>query len=209
MDFHGIDMQGPFANEILDVLPVFDLDRDERRLVYLSTDDTLYLGTSSGWCPLVCGTGVLGNTADVMIRKFICDVDLTVADSHVIYTVGEDAMFLINTFEVILEEIEGDGIQPYVQFGVDLQDDVFVPPEQLDVVDMVEPWRRQCWSKPHGAALENTDIIFKVGFGAESSYDVHKACVVVTGYLLPNDVVGPNIPYPCHNIMFAAQEFNW
>jgi hypothetical protein len=206
MKFHGVDMQGPFANEILDVLPVFDAARDERRLVYLSTDDTLYLGTGTEWCPLVCGTGVLSSTADVMIRKFICDVDLTTVGSHTIWTVGEDAMFLINTFEVITEDIAGAGVMPYVSFGVDLDDDIFVPAEQLDS-DMGVLWRRQCWSKPHGAALEDTDIIFNVDIPGTST--THEACIVVTGYLLPNDVVGPNIPYPCHNIMFAAEEFMW
>jgi hypothetical protein len=206
MKFHGIDMEGPFVNEVLDVLPVFDPNRDSGRVVYLSTDDTLYLGTGTEWCAIVCGTGTLSNTADVMIRKFICDVDLTALGSHVIWTVGEDAMFLINTFEVITDEIDTPGVMPYVSFGVGDDVDIFVPAEQLNS-DMNLLYRRQLWSKPHGAALEDTDIVFNVDVVGTSA--THLAKVVVTGYLLPNDSIGPNIPYPAHNILFHAEEFSW
>mgnify|MGYP005631255753 CR=1 FL=1 len=46
MKFYGIEMKGIYKAEILSSLPVFDVD-DLGRLVYLSTDDTLYLNNGT------------------------------------------------------------------------------------------------------------------------------------------------------------------
>lgn len=48
MKFHGITMVGPFVNQKLVTLPIFDPNRDQGRLAWL-TDGTLWYGTDTEW----------------------------------------------------------------------------------------------------------------------------------------------------------------
>ena len=57
MDFHGIDMQGPFITERVSVIPPAQEAIDEPgRFIFNLADETTYVGTSTGWRGVV-GTG--------------------------------------------------------------------------------------------------------------------------------------------------------
>jgi len=58
MKFHGIQMDGPFVNQRLTSLPVFNQIRDSARLVWLS-DGSLWYGTDIKWVRLSGGRSVL------------------------------------------------------------------------------------------------------------------------------------------------------
>ena len=205
MNFYGVDMKGPLHLQICDVLPTWTPE-DERRLVYLSTDDSIYLGTGTGWIRC-CGGGGGGSCCeDVMIRKFVSNVDVTQTGVTTVYTVPTGQMYLPNTFELITTQIAGPATMPFVTWGVQLDMDVFVTHEQIDST-MNATYNRQIWEKPHGGCLSGTEIKLTVTIAGTST--THIVTAVTTGYLIPMANNGPNVPYPAHNILFEAQEFSW
>lgn len=56
MKFHGIAMAGPFVNQKLSSLPVFDAARDQARIVWL-TDGTIWYGSDTAWVNFGAGEG--------------------------------------------------------------------------------------------------------------------------------------------------------
>jgi hypothetical protein len=63
MKFHGIDAQGNLYDQRVSVLPTWTLT-DIGRIVFLTTNDTVYIASSTGWVPLAnvdaltAGTGI-------------------------------------------------------------------------------------------------------------------------------------------------------
>lgn len=65
MRFHGVAMTGPFVNQKLSSLPVFDAGRDQARLVWL-TNGTLWYGSDIEWVSFGgTGTGDASETEDM------------------------------------------------------------------------------------------------------------------------------------------------
>jgi len=194
MKFHGIDMQGPYWVEIVDSLPTWTL-ADERRIIYLSSNDTIYLGTGTGWVKLMSGTGGTGSGDEVMVRQYVHNVNLKNVGTTLIYTVPTGYMFLSNSYEITTSSISGVSSMPYITFGVQLDRDRFVEEEQLDIT-LGTVGRRQIWNKPFGGGLSGTQYSFTVT--VPSSCSTHIGTICITGYLVPQSTTGPNIPYPAH-----------
>ena len=64
MKFHGVTMTGPFVNQKLTSLPVFDAARDQGRLVWLA-EGTLWYGTDTEWASFASGAGDANEVEDM------------------------------------------------------------------------------------------------------------------------------------------------
>jgi len=64
MKFHGIAMAGPFVNQKLSSLPVFDAVRDQGRMVWL-TDGTIWYGSDIEWVNFASGSGDASEVEDL------------------------------------------------------------------------------------------------------------------------------------------------
>jgi hypothetical protein len=64
MKFHGATMVGPFVNQKLSALPVFDPSRDQGRMVWLS-DGTLWYGSDVDWTDFSSGSGDASEVEDL------------------------------------------------------------------------------------------------------------------------------------------------
>ena len=69
MDYYGIKSRGPFWIQIVSTLPTW-LSEYEGRLVYATSDNKLYVGTSSGWEAVG-----YGGLSEVEIRPSLVDLD--------------------------------------------------------------------------------------------------------------------------------------
>lgn len=203
MKSYGLEMVGPFILERVSALPEWNASM-EGRITYLTTNDSVYLATSTGWVLLGPGGGS-GSCEDCLIRKYASGIDATESGQTLIYTVPDGQLFVANTFEVIIEEIFGTGDLPEITFGTGTDPDHFVAQELLSI-DPID-YRRQIWDKPYSAALTGTE--FRIDIVVPSTYTICNITAVVTGYLIPFSVLGPNNPYPAYRELYRAEEFTW
>lgn len=199
MKSYGLDMRGPFTVERLQTLPQWE-SSFEGRLVYQLSDNYLYVATSSQWARVI-GEGEI--QTDYLIRKYINNIDATTTGLYSIFKVSSDQMFILNTFDVIIENVSGVGVMPEVAFGTLTNPSLFVPSTQLSIDPIL--YKRQIWDKPFGSALQDTELVFSITDA--STYPQISLIAVITGYLIPFTQVGPNEPEQAYRIIYTNEEY--
>jgi hypothetical protein len=198
---YGLEMEGPLILERVSTLPEWQ-SSFESRLVYQLSDGYVYYATSTGWVKLVGSEDV---QSDAILRKYVSSIDATTTSTNNIYEVPLNNMFIINSFDVIVEDVFGAGDLPRISFGTTTDQNLFIFSERLKLD--AQPYKRQYWDKPFGASLQGTIFTFSVTEAATYSNLVLSA--VITGYLIPFTASGPSEAEPAYRVLYRDEYYIW